>query len=388
MKDILVNPEIERLLEKERFRQNSTINLIASENFASDAVVELSGSLFTNKYAEGYPSARYYNGCEHYDEIENMAIKYAKQIFQCGYANVQPHSGANANLAVMNAFLKPGDTILTMSLSDGGHLSHGSPVNISGKLYNVVNYGVDAGGNLDYVEIEKLAIKHEPKMIVAGASAYSKQIDWHMFKNIANKVNAYFLADMAHYSGLIAAGVYDTPVDWADFVTSTTHKTLRGPRGGLILWNNDKYSKKINSSVFPGIQGGPLMNQIAAKAQCFWEASQPYFYEYAKAVKLNAYVMCETFKKEGYDVVSGGTQSHMFILDLTSKNISGKVVADELEKNGIVVNKNSIPNDTRGPRETSGIRIGVAAETTRVGSRSDWFSDLAYKIIDIIEEKI
>ena len=373
------------LVKKEQQRQDTTVELIASENFASQAVMDLSGSILTNKYAEGYPGKRYYNGCENMDQIELLAIDSLGKLFDARYANVQPHSGANCNTAVYQALLKPGDKILGMDLASGGHLSHGAPVNISGKIYESYSYGVDENGWLDYDAILAEAIEVEPDMIVAGASAYPRQIDWAKFRHIADQVGAYLLVDMAHYSGLIAGGVYDNPMDYADVVTSTTHKTLRGPRGGVILWNDDAFTKKINSAIFPGTQGGPLMHIIAAKAQCFLEASEPSFKDYAKNVVANAKAMCEVFEENGFPVQTGGTDSHIILMDLSKKNISGREAADILEDNGITVNKNGIPNDPRSFVETSGIRIGTAAETTK-GHDEEWFRDLALRIVNILSE--
>jgi len=378
-----MNNKIKKILYKEQSRQLNTIELIASENFASADVKKLCGSVFTNKYAEGYPAKRYYNGCENMDEIETLAIESLKELYGCNYANVQPHCGANANTAIYSAFLKPGDKILGMDLASGGHLSHGSNVNISGKIYESHSYGVNENGWLDYNEIEKKAKELMPKMIIAGASAYSRQIDFKSFREIADEVGAYLLVDMAHYSGLIAGGVYPSPIHYADFVTSTTHKTLRGPRGGIILWNDDKYTKKINSAIFPGTQGGPLMNIIAAKAQAFIEANTDTFKTYAERVVRNAQEMARVFNTEGVNVLTGGTDSHMLLLDLSDKNLSGRVVADELEKVGITVNKNGIPNDPKSFVETSGIRIGTAAETTR-GKTEEDFRDIAQKICNVI----
>lgn len=379
-----VNPTIDRIYQRELKRQQTTVELIASENFASDAVMKLCGSEFTNKYAEGYPGKRYYNGCEHMDEIEQLAIDALKQLYDCNYANVQPHSGANANMAVFQAFLKPGDTILGMDLASGGHLTHGAPVNMSGKNYNAVSYGVDANGYIDYEEVERLALKNTPRMIIAGASAYPRQINWRKFRDIANMVDAYLMVDMAHYSGLIAGGAYDSPLPYADVVTSTTHKTLRGPRGGIILWNNDQFTKRINSAIFPGTQGGPLMNIIAAKAQAFLEADTKEFFDYAERVVENAQAMCEVFNEaEHLNVLTGGTDSHIILLDLSNCKYSGREAADLLEENKITVNKNGIPNDPRSFVETSGIRIGTAAETTR-GRDAMWFKELAGTITDIL----
>jgi len=380
-----MDKRIEEILDNENHRQASTIELIASENFASDAVMALAGSEFTNKYAEGYPGKRYYNGCDHMDEIELLAIEELKKLYGCNFANVQPHCGANANTAVFQAFLKPGDTILGMDLASGGHLSHGSKPNISGKLYKSFSYGVNNRGFLDYDEIKRIAKKELPKMIIAGASAYSRIIDWKKFREIADEVGAVLLVDMAHYSGLIAGGEYPNPVEYADVVTSTTHKTLRGPRGGIILWNNESYSKKINGAIFPGTQGGPLMHIIAAKAQCFIEANTPEFKEYCRKVKENANHMCNIFRENNIPILTGGTASHLILIDLSTKNYSGRAIADKLEENGITVNKNGIPNDPRSFVETSGIRIGTAAETTR-GHGRDWFRELARKISKLINE--
>jgi len=377
---------LQQLLEAEEIRQTETACFIASENFASEAIMQLSGSIFTNKYAEGYPGARYYNGCKHMDEIEQLAIDLVTELFGANYANVQPHSGANANLAVMNALLKPDDRILGMDLASGGHLSHGADVNISGKWFDSHMYGVEENGLINYHKVRMLAKQHKPKMIIAGASAYPRQIDWESFRKIADEVGAILLVDMAHYSGLIAGGVYDNPIEYADVVTSTTHKTLRGPRGGVILWNDIKFSKKINSSVFPGTQGGPLMNQIAAKAQCFVEASQPEFRIYAQDVVNNAKTMAEIFMQEGIDLVTSGTDSHILLLDLQSQGVSGKEIANVLESEcKIIVNKNGVPNDPKSFRETSGIRIGTAAETTK-NRPKEWFEEMARKIAYTIKQ--
>ena len=380
-----MDKRIEEILIREEVRQSNTIELIASENFASEAVMELAGSVFTNKYAEGYPNKRYYNGCEHMDEIENLAIEELKKLYNCNFANVQPHCGANANTAVFQAFLNPGDTILGMDLASGGHLSHGSKPNISGKVYDAHSYGVDTDGYLDYEEIRTKALEVKPKMIIAGASAYSRIIDWQRFKEIADEVRAVLLVDMAHYSGLIAGGEYPNPVKFADVVTSTTHKTLRGPRGGIILWNNSNYTKRINGAIFPGTQGGPLMHIIAAKAQCFIEANADEFKEYCVKVKENANHMCDIFRDNNIPILTGGTDSHLILIDLSDKNHSGRVIADKLEEIGITVNKNGIPNDPRSFVETSGIRIGTAAETTR-GHKRNWFRELARKISVLINE--
>ena len=371
------------ILSRETNRQNNTIELIASENYASEAVMELSGSIFTNKYAEGYPGKRYYNGCDHMDEIETMAIEEVTKLFGCNFANVQPHCGANANTAVYQAFLEPGDKILGMDLASGGHLSHGSPPNISGKIYDAHTYGVNEEGYLDYDDIMMDAKEVRPKMIVAGASAYPRQIDWKKFREIADSVGALLLVDMAHYSGLVAGNCYDSPIQYADIVTSTTHKTLRGPRGGIILWNNKEYSRRINSAIFPGTQGGPLMNMIAAKAQCFVEANSESFTQYANDVVVNARAFAEQLTANGFECLTGGTDSHIILLDLTNRGISGKDAANLLELNSITVNKNGIPNDPRSFVETSGIRLGTAAETTK-GHDAEWFRNLADKIAEII----
>ena len=376
--------EIDKIYQKELKRQQTTIELIASENFASDAVMKLCGSEFTNKYAEGYPGRRYYNGCDHMDEIENLAIQKLKDIYDCEFANVQPHSGANANLAVFQAFLEPGARILGMDLASGGHLSHGAPVNISGKNYVTAQYGVDENGLIDYEEVREIALEFRPSMIIAGASAYPRQINWKKFREIADECRALLMVDMAHYSGLIAGGAYDSPIPHADVVTSTTHKTLRGPRGGIILWNDPKYSKLINSAVFPGTQGGPLMNTIAAKAQAFMEVDTKEFYDYAGEVIVNAKAMCRVFAYNGIQVQTGGTDSHIILMDLSKSKYSGRQAADLLEENGITVNKNGIPNDPRPFMETSGIRIGTAAETTR-GHNQEWFAKLAQRISDILK---
>lgn len=376
---------IKNILVREAYRQATTVELIASENFASEAVMDLAGSIFTNKYAEGYPGKRYYNGCENMDEIEQLAIDTLCSLFGSKFANVQPHSGANANLAVFKAFLKPGDLVLGMDLASGGHLSHGAKVNASGTWFDSLHYGVDDNGYIDYDEVAKLARFNNPKIIIAGASAYPRTIDWKRFREIADSVGALLLVDMAHYAGLIAGGAYPNPVPFADVVTSTTHKTLRGPRGGVILWNNEEYSKKINSAIFPGTQGGPLMHIIAAKAQCFIEASQDDFKVYASNVVKNAQAMCEVFEENGLPVQTGGTDSHIILMDLSDSKYSGREAADILEANGITVNKNGVPNDPRSFTETSGIRIGTAAETTR-GHDVEWFKDLAKKIANLLKK--
>lgn len=378
--------EINLLLNKEYQRQEDHLELIASENYASLAVMQAQGSFLTNKYAEGYPGKRYYGGCEHVDEVEIIAIERLKKIFKVNYANVQPHSGSQANQAVFLALLKARDTILGMDLSAGGHLTHGASVNISGKLYNAVTYGVTDEGLIDYESVRKLAKEHKPKLIIAGASAYSRHLDWKKFSEIAKEVGAYFMADAAHYSGLIVAGLYPSPVDYADVVTSTTHKTLRGPRGGVIMTQNEDLAKKFNSAIFPGIQGGPLMHVIAAKAVCFKEASSPEFKDYIQQVLNNAKAMSETFKSRGFGVVSGGTDSHMFLLDLRDKTIKGKMAQEVLDSIGITVNKNSVPKDPEKFTITSGIRIGTPALTTR-GFKEVQSIELANWIADVLENQ-
>ena len=379
----MIYPAVEEILNKEINRQNNTIELIASENFASQAVKDLCGSVFTNKYAEGYSGKRYYNGCDHMDEIEDLAIDEVTKLYKCQFANVQPHSGVGANTAVYQALMNPGDTILGMDLASGGHLSHGAPPTLSGKFYKAISYGVDDNGLIDYEEIEKIAAIHKPKVIVAGASAYPRKINWQSFKYIANMVGAKLVCDMAHYSGLIAGDQYPSPLPYADVVTSTTHKTLRGPRGGMILWNDGDLTKKINSAIFPGTQGGPLMNIIAAKAQCFMEANTEEFKEYSEQVVKNARAMALSLGQYGMSVLTGGTDSHIILLDLSDSKYSGRGAADLLERNGITVNKNGIPNDPRNFVETSGIRIGTAAETTR-GNKEYWFRELAQRIVRIL----
>lgn len=377
------DPRIKKIVFDETARQDNTVELIASENFTSPEIMGLCGSILTNKYAEGLPGKRYYNGCDEVDKVEELAIEYATKLFDCSFANVQPHSGANANLAVFKAFLKPNDLIVSMDLSSGGHLSHGAKVNISGKWFVIKNYGVDDNGIIDYDEAERLVLKHSPKMIIAGASAYSRVIDWKRFRKMADSVGAILLADVSHYSGLIAGKSYPNPFPYADVVTTTTHKTLRGPRGGMILWNDKEYSNKLNSAVFPGTQGGPLMHIIAAKAQCFYEALQPDFHLYTERVIANANMMAKTFIAADVEIVSGGTQSHMFTINLNKEKYSGREFADLLEEKGITVNKNGVPNDTRGFIETSGVRIGVAAETTR-GNDEEWFKTLAQIMIQYL----
>ena len=382
----MLDPRIEAAWLNEDIRQTNTIELIASENYTSREVMDLCGSIFTNKYAEGLPGKRYYNGCANVDEIETIAIEYATKLFGCTFANVQPHSGANANLAVFKAFLNPTDTVVGMDLASGGHLSHGAKVNASGSWFISHTYGVNEHGLIDYDEVAKLVLETNPKMVIAGASAYSQVIDWARFKTIADSVGALLLADIAHYSGLIVGGEYPSPFPYADIVTTTTHKGLRGPRGGMIMWNDPDFSKRINGAVFPGTQGGPLMHIIAGKAQCFYEALQPEFKEYARQVRVNANAMAETFVAAGVDIVSGSTKCHMFTVDLRNQTMSGREYADLLETHGITVNKNGVPGEQRSFAETSGVRIGVAAETTR-GHDEKWFRELATRMVDILRSK-
>ena len=365
------DPDLAAAITQEDKRQQDHVELIASENYVSCAVMEAQGSQLTNKYAEGYPGKRYYGGCEYVDIVEQLAIDRVKELFGAAYANVQPHSGSQANQAVYASVLKPGDTILGMSLAHGGHLTHGASVNTSGKLYNAITYGLDENEVLDYAEVERLALEHKPKMIVAGASAYALQIDWAKFREIADKVGAYLFVDMAHYAGLIAGGEYPNPVPFCDFVTTTTHKTLRGPRGGVILCRDNTHEKALNSSIFPSLQGGPLMHVIAAKAVAFKEALQPEFKQYAKQVKINAAAMAEELVKRGLRIVSGRTESHVFLVDLQPMKITGKAAEAALGKAHITVNKNAIPNDPEKPFVTSGIRIGSAAMTTRGFNEAD-----------------
>lgn len=377
--------ELERALKLETKRQQNNIELIASENYVSKAILKLQGSILTNKYAEGYPGKRYYGGCEYVDIFESKAIEYACKLFGAKYANVQPHSGSSANMAVYRALVSPGDKVLGMSLAQGGHLTHGSKVNFSGKDYDVIGYEIDPiTEKLDYDKIEKLALLEKPKMIIAGSSAYSGKIDFKKFREIADKVGAYLMVDMAHIAGLVAAGLHENPVLYADVVTSTTHKTLRGPRGGLILTNDEEIIKKINKSIFPGMQGGPLMHVIGAKAQCFYEALQPEFKEYAKNIIKNANAMAEEFKKNGVKVISGGTDNHLMLIDVkTSFNLSGKEAEHILDSICITVNKNTIPFDTETPNVTSGLRIGTPAMTTR-GLKEEDFREIADIIIKVL----
>ena len=386
----IVDNEIYEAIKKEEKRQNEKIELIASENFTSKAVMEAMGSVFTNKYAEGYPGKRYYGGCENVDIAENLARDRAKQLFGAEHANVQPHSGAQANMTVYFSVLNPGDTILGMNLAHGGHLTHGSPVNFSGKLYNIVPYGVDKNGYIDYDELERIALECKPKIIVAGASAYPRIIDFERFRKIADMVGAYLMVDMAHIAGLVAAGLHPNPVSYSDFVTTTTHKTLRGPRGGMILCK-EKYAKAIDKALFPGIQGGPLMHVIAGKAVAFKEALTDDFKEYQKQIIKNAKALSEELVNRGYNLVSGGTDNHLMLVDLTNKNITGKEAEALLDRVGITVNKNAIPFDTQKPNITSGIRIGTPAMTTR-GMKEDEMKEIA-RLIDMAlsgedEEKV
>ena len=359
------DPELGRMIEAEYKRQSRNIELIASENIVSEAVMAAMGSVLTNKYAEGYPGKRYYGGCECVDEVENLAIRRVCQLFGAKYANVQPHSGAQANMAVYQALCKPGDTVLGMSLDNGGHLTHGSPVNQSGLLYHIVPYGVDENGLIDYDALRALAKKEQPKMIIAGASAYPRAIDFEKFAEIAHEVGAYLFVDMAHIAGLVAAGLHQSPVPYADVVTTTTHKTLRGPRGGVILTNDDELAKKFNKAIFPGTQGGPLEHVIAAKAVCFGEALRPEFKAYQQRVVTNARVLAEALQKQGFDLVGGGTDNHLMLIDLRKTGVTGKELQRRLDEVYITANKNAIPNDPESPFVTSGMRIGTPAVTTR-----------------------
>ena len=359
------DPELGRMIEAEYKRQARNIELIASENIVSEAVMAAMGSVLTNKYAEGYPGKRYYGGCECVDEVENLAIHRVCQLFGAKYANVQPHSGAQANMAVYQALCKPGDTVLGMSLDNGGHLTHGSPVNQSGLLYNIVPYGVDENGLIDYDALRALAKKEQPKMIIAGASAYPRAIDFEKFAEIAHEVGAYLFVDMAHIAGLVAAGLHQSPVPYADVVTTTTHKTLRGPRGGVILTNDEELAKKFDKAIFPGTQGGPLEHVIAAKAVCFGEALKPEFKAYQQNVVTNARVLADALQKQGFDLVAGGTDNHLMLIDLRKTGVTGKELQRRLDEVYITANKNAIPNDPESPFVTSGMRIGTPAVTTR-----------------------
>ena len=395
------DPDLWGAISSEVQRQEDHIELIASENYTSKRVLEAQGSVLTNKYAEGYPGKRYYGGCEHVDVAESLAIERAKELYGAAYANVQPHSGASANSAVYLALCDAGDVVLGMSLDHGGHLTHGAKVNFSGKTYQSYQYGLDATtGELDYEEVRSLAKEHKPKMIIAGFSAYSGIVDWAKFREIADEVGAYLLVDMAHVSGLVAAGLYPTPIPFADVVTTTTHKTLRGPRGGLILAKeNEEIHKKLNSAIFPGTQGGPLMHVIAAKAVCFKEALEPEFKNYQAQVKLNAKTMAQAFMDRGINIVSNGTENHMFLVDLINKGITGKEADAALGRANITVNKNAVPNDPQSPFVTSGLRIGTPAATTRgfkeaeVAEVASWICDIIEnigddKIIDDVKEKV
>ena len=381
------DPELWASINNETTRQEEHIELIASENYTSKSVLEVQGSVLTNKYAEGYPGKRYYGGCEHVDVAESLAIERAKELYGAAYANVQPHSGASANSAVYLALCSAGDSILGMSLDHGGHLTHGAKVNFSGKTYESFQYGLDPStGELDYQEVENLANEHNPKMIVAGFSAYSGIVDWERFRKIADSVNAYLLVDMAHVSGLVAAEEYPSPIPYADVVTTTTHKTLRGPRGGLILAReNEEIHKKLNSAIFPGTQGGPLMHVIAAKAVCFKEALDPAFKDYQKQVKANAKQMAATFMERGINIVSNGTENHMFLVDLVEKGLTGKDADAALGESNITVNKNAVPNDPQSPFVTSGLRIGTPAATTR-GFKEEEMTQVATWICDVLDD--
>ena len=381
------DPELWSAIQAEEHRQEDHIELIASENYASPRVLQAQGTVLTNKYAEGYPGKRYYGGCEHVDVVESLAIDRAKRLFSADYANVQPHSGSQANAAVFMALLNPGDTVLGMSLAHGGHLTHGAKVNFSGKLYNAVQYGLDTStGLIDYEEVARLAREHKPKMIIAGFSAYSRVVDWAFFRTIADEVGAYLLVDMAHVAGLVAAGVYPSPVGIADVTTTTTHKTLRGPRGGLILAKaNEEIEKKLNSLVFPGIQGGPLMHVIAAKAVALKEAMQPEFKSYQQRVVTHAQAMASRFMARGLNIVSGGTDNHLMLVDLIARGVTGKAVDAALGRAHITVNKNAVPNDPQSPFVTSGIRIGTPAVTTRGFTEADCVT-LADWICDVVDD--
>ena len=370
-------------IQDELARQQNQIELIASENIVSKAVLEVQGSIFTNKYAEGYPNSRYYSGCDYVDIAEELAIERVKKLYKCNYANVQPHSGAQANGAVCLALLKPGDTILGMSLDAGGHLTHGAAPSQSGKWFNAIQYGLNDEALIDYDQVERLALEHKPKMVIAGGSAYSRIIDFKRFRDICDKIDAYLHVDMAHYSGLIAAEEYPNPIEHAHVVTSTTHKTIRGPRGGMILSNDLDLGKKFNSAVFPGLQGGPLMHVIAAKAVAFGEALDPSFKEYIKQVLKNAHVLSETLVEGGLNIISGGTDTHLILVDLTAKNVTGSEAELNLEEAGITCNKNGIPNDPHPPKITSGIRLGTPAGTTR-GFKEDEFKLVGELILDVL----
>ena len=378
---------LEEALEKERIRQEQNIELIASENYASEDVMKLQGSILTNKYAEGYPGKRYYGGCENIDIFEEKAIEYVCKLFNCKYANVQPHSGSSANMAVYRTLLQPGDVVLGMDLSAGGHLTHGHPLSFSGQDYIIFGYGVDENGYIDYNKLREIALQIKPKMIIAGASAYPRIIDFKKFREIADEVGAYLMVDMAHIAGLVATGLHPSPIPYADIVTSTTHKTLRGPRGGIILTNNEELIKKINKTVFPGIQGGPLEHVIAAKAQCFYEALQPSFREYQIQVLKNIKTLAQELQSKGMTIISGGTDNHLILLDVyNSLGITGKEAEVLLDKVHITVNKNTIPNETLSPMKASGLRLGSPAMTTR-GLKEEDFIEIADIIYDTLISK-
>ena len=383
-----MDPKIKEALDNETKRQQDNIELIASENYVSKSVLTLQGSIFTNKYAEGYPKKRYYGGCVNVDTVEDLAIEYAKKLFHAEYANVQSHSGSSANMAVYRSLLQPGDKVMGMNLSHGGHLTHGNPVNFSGLDYEFIPYHLNLDTEmLDYDEIRRIALEERPQMIVAGASAYSRKIDFAKFRDIAHEVGAYLFVDMAHIAGLVTAGLHQNPVEYADVVSTTTHKTLRGPRGGMILTNHEEIIKKINKTIFPGIQGGPLMHVIAAKAQCFYEALQPEFKTYQEQVIKNARVLAKTLDEEGFHLVSGGTDNHLLLVDVkTSLGITGKEAEEILDKIHITVNKNTIPNETESPFKTSGIRLGTPAMTTR-GLKEEDFKEIAHIISEALKNK-
>ncbi len=381
------DPELAEAMELETGRQNDHIELIASENFVSKAVMAAMGSTLTNKYAEGYPGKRYYGGCQYVDMVEELARQRAKEPFGCTYANVQPHSGAQANMAVFFALVKPGETVMGMNLDHGGHLSHGSPANISGTYYNIVPYGVDDTGFIDYEEVERIAKECRPKMIIAGASAYCRKIDFKRFREIADEVGAFLMVDMAHIAGLVASGYHENPIPYAHVTTTTTHKTLRGPRGGLILSSEEFATEyKLNKSIFPGTQGGPLMHVIAAKAVCFKEALDPGFKEYGKNIIANAQALCKGLMDRGIDIVSGGTDNHLMLVDLVNKGLTGKEVENWLDEANITANKNTIPNDPQSPFVTSGIRLGTAAVTTR-GMNTEDMDQIAHAIAMLINDR-
>lgn len=379
--------KIKECLEKEKIRQRDNIELIASENYVSKDILELQGSIFTNKYAEGYPHKRYYGGCCNVDDVEDLAIKYAKELFKCEYVNVQPHCGSSANMAVYKALLNVGDKVMGMNLDQGGHLTHGHPINFSGLEYEIISYNVNKETELiDYDELENIALKEKPKMIIAGASAYSRIIDFKKFREIADKVGAYLMVDMAHIAGLVATNLHPSPIPIADVVTTTTHKTLRGPRGGMILTNNEEIANKINKIIFPGIQGGPLMHVIAAKAQCFYEALQPEFLDYQKQVLKNIKALSDTLKENGFRIISNGTDNHLILVDVSFLNITGKEAELILDEINITVNKNTIPYDKESPFKTSGIRIGSPAMTSR-GLKENDFKEIALIINDALKRK-